>query len=60
MNDTTQTTLASMLATVSTFFIVHISEFQAFITFILTCIFLFYKIREAKAKAEKAENDKRK
>lgn len=57
MNDTTQTTLASFLATISTFFMVHISEFQAFITFILTCIFLFYKIREAKAKANKAVKD---
>lgn len=58
MNDTTQTTLASLFATISTFFMVHISEIQAFITFILTCVFLYYKIREAKAKAEKAENDK--
>lgn len=60
MNDTTSTTLASILATISSFVIAHISELQAFITFSLTVVFLMYKIREAKAKAEMAENDKRK
>ena len=60
MNDTASTTLASILATISSFVIAHVSEIQAFITFILTVAFLMYKIREAKAKAEMAENDKRK
>lgn len=58
MNDTAQTTLASILATISSFLIAHVSEIQAFITFSLTVVFLYYKIKEAKARAEIAENDK--
>ena len=58
MNDTTQTTIASIFATLASFVMVHISEIQAFITFCLTVVFLYYKIKEAKARAEKAENDK--
>lgn len=60
MNDTAQTTIASIFATLASFVMVHISEIQAFITFILTVVFLYYKIREARARAEQAEHDKRK
>lgn len=61
--DTVQTTFATLLATVSSFVFAHIPEIQAFITFILTVVFLIYKIREARAKADIAEildNDERK
>lgn len=56
--DSGQTTINAIIASISSFAIAHLPEIQAFITFILTCIFLYYKIKEAKAKAEKAENDK--
>lgn len=58
--DTINTTFASLLATICSFLIAHLPEIQAFITFFLTVIFLIYKIREAKAKAELAEDDERK
>lgn len=53
--DTINTTFASIIATLCSFVIAHLPEIQAFITFSLTVIFLFYKIREAKAKAEMSE-----
>ena len=53
--DTLNTTFASLFATACSFIIAHLPEIQAFITFSLTVVFLFYKIREAKAKAEMAE-----
>lgn len=53
--DTLNTTFASLFATFCSFIIAHLPEIQAFITFLLTVIFLVYKIREAKAKAEMAE-----
>lgn len=60
--DTTQTTILSLFATISSFVMLHLPEIQAFITFSLTVIFLCYKIREAKAKAITAEkrNEQRK
>ncbi len=60
--DTLNTTFASLFATFCSFIIAHLPEFQAFITFSLTVVFLVYKIREAKAKADIAEmqeNDER-
>ena len=59
MNDTAQTTIASIFATLASFVMVHISEIQAFITFLLTVVFLVYKIREARAKAEMAEDERK-
>lgn len=59
MNDTAQTTIASIFATIVSFVMVHISEIQAFITFLLTVVFLAYKIREARAKAEMAEDERK-
>ena len=53
--DTLITTFASLFATFCSFIIAHLPEFQAFITFSLTVVFLVYKIREAKAKADIAE-----
>lgn len=53
--DTLNTTFASLFATFCSFVISHLPEFQAFITFALTVIFLVYKIREARAKANLAE-----
>lgn len=53
--DTLNTTFASLFATACSFIIAHLPEFQAFITFSLTVVFLVYKIREAKAKADIAE-----
>lgn len=53
--DTLNTTFASLFATFCSFIIAHLPEFQAFITFLLTVVFLVYKIREAKAKADIAE-----
>lgn len=53
--DTMQTTIYSISATICSFLIAHLPEIQAFITFLLTVVFLIYKIREAKAKAEEAE-----
>lgn len=53
--DTLNTTFASLFATFCSFIIAHLPEFQAFITFSLTVVFLVYKIREAKAKADIAE-----
>ena len=61
--DTLNTTFASLFATACSFIIAHLPEIQAFITFALTVVFLIYKIREARAKAELAEmldNDERK
>lgn len=61
--DTLNTTFASLFATFCSFIIAHLPEFQAFITFSLTVVFLVYKIREAKAKAdivEMQEDDERK
>ena len=61
--DTLNTTFASLFATVCSFVIAHLPEIQAFITFSLTVVFLIYKIREARAKADLAEmldNDERK
>lgn len=55
--DVTQTTIYSLLATIASFVMVHLPEIQAFITFSLTVIFLMYKIKEAKAKALKAEKE---
>lgn len=55
--DTINTTFASIIATLCSFVITHLPEIQAFITFSLTVIFLFYKIREAKAKAEMEEHE---
>lgn len=51
------TTYQSFLLGTISFIIAHLPEIQAFITFSLTVLFLIYKIREAKAKAEKAEKD---
>ena len=51
------TTYQSFLLGAISFIIAHLPEIQAFITFSLTVLFLIYKIREAKAKAEKAEKD---
>lgn len=53
--DTLNTTFASLFATFCSFIIAHLPEFQAFITFSLTVVFLVYKIQEAKAKADIAE-----
>lgn len=61
--DTLNTTFASLFATACSFIIAHLPEIQAFITFALTVVFLIYKIREARAKADLAEmldNDERK
>lgn len=61
--DTLNTTIASLFATACSFIITHLPEIQAFITFALTVVFLVYKIREARAKADLAEmldNDERK
>lgn len=61
--DTFNTTFASLFATACSFVIAHLPEIQAFITFLLTVVFLVYKIREARAKADLAEmldNDERK
>lgn len=61
--DTLSTTIASLFATTCSFIIAHLPEIQAFITFSLTVVFLIYKIREARAKADLAEmldNDERK
>ena len=59
--DSIQTTILSLFATVSSFVMLHLPEIQAFITFSLTVIFLCYKIREARANALKAEkNEQRK
>lgn len=61
--DTLNTTFASLFATACSFIIAHLPEIQAFITFSLTVVFLIYKIREARAKADLAEmldNDERK
>ena len=61
--DTFNTTFASLFATACSFVIAHLPEIQAFITFALTVVFLVYKIREARAKADLAEmldNDERK
>lgn len=61
--DTFNTTFASLFATACSFVIAHLPEIQAFITFTLTVVFLIYKIREARAKADLAEmldNDERK
>lgn len=61
--DTLNTTFASLFATACSFIIAHLPEIQAFITFSLTVVFLVYKIREARAKADLAEmldNDERK
>lgn len=61
--DTFNTTFASLFATACSFVIAHLPEIQAFITFTLTVVFLIYKIREARAKADFAEmldNDERK
>lgn len=55
--DTTQTTIYSIFATISSFVMVHLPEIQAFITFSLTVVFLCYKIKEARAKAYKAERE---
>lgn len=54
------TTYQSVLFGTLSFIIAHLPEIQAFITFSLTVIFLCYKIREAKAKAQKAEDDVKK
>lgn len=53
--DTLNTTFASLFATACSFIIAHLPEIQAFITFALTVVFLVYKIREARAKADLAE-----
>lgn len=53
--DTLSTTIASLFATTCSFIIAHLPEIQAFITFSLTVVFLIYKIREARAKADLAE-----
>lgn len=53
--DAVNTTIASIFATTCSFVISHLPEIQAFITFILTVVFLIYKIREARAKADLAE-----
>lgn len=61
--DTFNTTFASLFATACSFVIAHLPEIQAFITFSLAVVFLIYKIREARAKADLAEildNDERK
>lgn len=55
--DTLQTTIYSIIATIVSFIMVHLPEIQAFITFLLTVIFLCYKIKEARAKANKAVKD---
>lgn len=55
--DTIQTTIYGIFATIVSFVMVHLPEIQAFITFLLTVIFLYYKIKEAKAKANKAVKD---
>lgn len=53
--DTLHTTFASLFATACSFIIAHLPEIQAFITFALTVVFLIYKIKEARAKADIAE-----
>lgn len=53
--DTLNTTFASLFATFCSFMIAHLPEIQALITFALTVVFLVYKIREARAKADLAE-----
>lgn len=53
--DTLNTTFATLFATACSFIIAHLPEIQALITFILTVVFLIYKIREARAKADLAE-----
>lgn len=61
--DILNTTFASLFATACSFMIAHLPEIQAFITFALTVVFLIYKIKEARAKADLAEmldNDERK
>lgn len=50
------TTCQAFLIGLLNFCILHLPQIQAFITFSLTALFLYYKIREAKAKAEQAEN----
>lgn len=55
--DATQTTIYSIFATIASFVMVHLPEIQAFITFSLTVVFLCYKIKEARAKAYKAERE---
>lgn len=57
-NEAIITTYQSILMGTLSFIIAHLPEIQAFITFSLTVLFLYYKIREARAKAELAENDK--
>lgn len=59
-NDSLMTTIQSIVCSLISFVIMHLPELQAFITFSLTVVFLIYKIREAKAKAEIVENDERK
>lgn len=54
------TVLSGFLGTMSSFLILHIPEIQAFITFCLTVLFLFYKIREARARAIVAEKEVKK
>lgn len=60
--DTSQTTILSLFATISSYVMLHLPEIQAFITFLLTVIFLCYKIKEARARAIMAEkkNEQRK
>jgi hypothetical protein len=53
--DTIKTMIISVLGTLYGFLTVHLSEIQALFTFLLTVVFLVYKIREARAKALEAE-----
>lgn len=53
--DTWQTTIYSCFMGTCSWLIAHLPQIQAFITFCLTIVFLVYKIRDAKAKAEMAE-----
>lgn len=55
MSDSFLTTVQTFCLTVCSFLMLHLSEVEAFITFVLTVTFLFYKIKEAKAKAKAAE-----
>lgn len=55
MSDSFLTTVQTCCLTICSFLMLHLSEVEAFITFLLTVTFLFYKIKEARAKAKAAE-----
>lgn len=57
-NEAFLTTYQTFLLGVISFIYAHLPEIQAFVTFSLTVVFLIYKIREAKARAEQAEDER--